>query len=195
MCANYKIKKVFASIILLVGILHSGSNAFGSFNFSNRQFFGTYIGIDLGLINQFEASPFAGYRITPWWEAGAGGKYQYYYDKRLGNVFKAHIYGPMVFTSIIPVRNFNDLLPFKFLEAGLFLHAEMDIFYLPVSHFDEKNNYPDQKRFFRPTWVTGIGLRRDTGQNRALNIMFIFDLSSHTRKIYANPALRFGFTF
>ncbi len=185
-------------IILSLALISGSSDISAANNYGRRHFYGGYIGVDMSLaslVNQFEASPMAGYRITPWWHAGAGVKYQYYYDKRLDNVFRAHIFGPLLFTDIIPVQNLNDALPFRFMEAGLYIHGEVNIFNLPVRHFDTENRYTDQKRFFRPTWVTGIGLRSIGIEGRHLHIMIIFDLSGHDNKVYEKPALRIGYFF
>ncbi len=184
--------------VLLLAFIPVISGALKASDHGRRHFYGGYIGIDLSmanLVNQFEASPLAGYRITPWLHAGAGAKYQYYYDKRLDNVFRAHIFGPLIFTDIIPVQNLNDVLPFRFLEAGLYVHGEVNMFNLPVEHFDEDNRYTGQNRFFRPTWVTGIGIRSVGVGGRHLHIMMIFDLSGHERRIYERPALRIGYFF
>ena len=181
--------------ILLLGSVFNSSVAYAESYLFRRHFYGGYIGIDLGPINQFEGSPLIGYRITTWLQTGIGAKYQYYYSKRLDDVFRAHIFGPLVFADVIPVQNLNDLLPFRFIEAGLYLHAEMNMLNLPTNHFDRNNTYPDQKRFFRSTWIAGAGLRRETVTGRYLHIMMIFDVSGHSNKLYSKPAVRFGFVF
>ncbi len=194
---NTLVTRVLKTAAILSLLYISGTHDLSAeYNYYGRShFYGGYIGVDMGLVNQFEASPIAGYRITHWWHAGAGAKYQYYNDKRIGEVFRTHIYGPLLFTDIIPVHNLNDVLPIRFLEAGIFVHGEVNIFSLPVRHFDSENRFPDQNRFFRPTWITGIGLRSTSDTGRHLNIMIIFDVSDHERKVYANPALRLGYMF
>ncbi|MFO7922250.1 MAG: hypothetical protein R6U58_00985 [Bacteroidales bacterium] len=195
MISYLKKKWLFTAVVLISIIISRISYGQNDNSYFEKYFYGGYIGIDLGVINQFEGSPIAGYRITSWWQTGLGGKYLYYYDKRMGNVFRAHLFGPLIFTDFIPVHNLNDLLPFRFLEAGLVLHAEMDLFNLPVEYFDAKNEYPGRKRFFRPSWITGIGLQREAGPDRYLNIMLLFDVSGHSPKIYSNAFVRFGFIF
>ncbi|TVR72117.1 MAG: hypothetical protein EA408_07295 [Marinilabiliales bacterium] len=194
---NINFFSLFKRPLLIIALLAmiGGSEVRAYSAYGNRIYYGGYLGVDLGLINQYEISPLAGYRITPWLNAGAGAKYQYYHNKQVGSVFSSHIFGPILFTDIVPVSNINDLLPFRFLEAGLYIHGEVDLFSLPVSYFDTENRFSGQNRFFRPSWIAGAGLRSVSDTGRNLNIMIIIDLSGHERKIYANPAVRIGFMF
>ncbi len=189
------VRRVFILIVLFYIGIDSNTKVYAQNYQSGNLFYGFYIGIDVGVVNQFEGSPLLGYKITPWWHAGLGGKYQYYYDKRVGRVFRAHIFGPLVLTDIIAIQNLNDILPFRFLDAGLYLHGEMNLFSLPAKHFDRNNVERDNKRFFRPTWLTGIGLRSEAGTGNYLHIMLAIDVSAHSDKIYSNPFVRIGFMF
>lgn len=163
--------------------------------YAKRHFFGFNIGIDMGLINQFEGSPLIGYRITQRIHAGVGGKYQYYYDKRLGNVFKGHIFGPVAFADIIAIKSLDELIPFRFIDGSVVLHAEMNYLNLPTEYFAIQDEHARSKRFFRPTWLAGAGLQRKAGPDSFLQIMLMFDFSDHSPKVYSNPVLRFGFLF
>ena len=190
--------RIILVIILFSGILNSESFLLAGNDYSRRHFYGSYIGIDLDMmnqINQYEATAFFGYRIIPRWHAGIGGKYLYYYDKRLGNVFRAHIFGPMVYTDLIAVKDLDEFLPFRFIDGAFFIHAEMNLFSLPERHFAINSEHPDKKRFFRPTWLTGAGIKRQAGANSYLQVLLMFDVSAHSNKIYSNPVLRFGLIF
>jgi hypothetical protein len=193
-------KSAITALFILSGVILSGSFAGASMNlpedqYTRRHFYGGYIGVDMGLINQFEGAPFFGYMLTPGWHVGAGGKYQYHYDKRLGNVFRAHIYGPFAFTDLIVVGNLNELFSFRLIEASFFLHAEMNLLSLPSKHFDFDNQHTGKTRFLQPTPLVGAGLRRHAGGDRSIQILLMMDVSGDSRIIYSNPVLRFGFTF
>ena len=71
----------------------------------------------------------------------------------------------------------------------------MDLFSLPVSHFDLSNDYAGQSRYFRPTWLAGAGLRRQAGAYSYFNVLIMMDISDHIRSVYSNPVVRFGLTF
>ncbi len=192
--------RIIAVIILFFSILNSGSYAFTADDYSRNHFYGSYIGFDFDMmsqINQFEGTAFLGYRVLPRLHAGFGGKYQYYYNTRMGNVFGAHIFGPMVFTDMIAITDMDEFLPFRFIDGAFFIHAEMNLFNLPERHFSRNNNGEnrDSKRFFRPTWLTGAGIQRQAGVNSYLYILFMFDISTHSNKIYSNPLFRIGMLF
>ena len=189
-----KNSRIILVIILFSGILNSESFALTGDDYLRRHFYGSYIGLDLGVINQFEGSVLIGYRIIPRLHAGLGGKYQYYYS-RLGGVSSAHIFGPMVFTDLIAIKDLDDFLPFRFIDGAFFIHAEMNLFSLPERHFGINSEHPDKKRFFRPTWLTGAGLKRQGVANRYFHVLLMFDISSHSNKVYSNTVLRFGFMF
>jgi hypothetical protein len=185
---------ITALLLILSGNIAGNAMNLPEDQYTRRHFYGTYIGVDMGLVNQFEGSPFFGYMITPGWHVGAGGKYQYHYDKRLGNVFRAHIYGPFAFSDLIVVGDLNELFSFRLIEASFFLHAEMNLLSLPTRHFDFDNEHTGKTRFFQPTPIVGAGLRRHAGGDRSIQILVMMDISG-SRKVYSNPLVRFGFTF
>lgn len=169
--------------------------ASGFNDFSRRFYYGAYLGVELGLVNQFEISPLAGFRVSPRWSTGIGAKYQYYHDRNLNQVFRAHLFGPLAFSDFTAIRDLNEFLPFRFIEGAFFLHVQMDLFSLPVSHFDLSNDYAGQSRYFRPTWLAGAGLRRQAGAYSYFNVLIMMDISDHIRSVYSNPVVRFGLTF
>jgi hypothetical protein len=159
-----------------------------------RYYYGTYIGVDLGIINQFEGSPFMGYMLTPRLHTGAGVKYQYYYSRELNNVFRAHLYGPFIYSDLVAVKNLNELFPFKFIEAAFIIHGELNVFSLPSRHFDRQGDHAGT-RFFQPNGLIGAGLRTHAGGNSFIHIILMMDVSGDDRLVYTNPVLRFGFIF
>ncbi len=188
-------KWVVLFMIYIFSNLNNVSLAFAREAPTRRHFYATYIGIDFGLINQFEVSPLIGYQITSRLHAGLGAKYIYHYDKRVGNVFRAHIFGPLAFTDFLIIKDLDETLPFRFIDASVFLHSELNVLSLPVKHFDIYNEYAGKRRFFEPTWLVGAGLRRHAGGNRYFHILFMVDVSSDSRRIYSSPVLRLGFVF
>ncbi len=188
-------KCVVAFIFIVIAGACELSTASAYYDRHSRFYWGGYAGIELGLVNQYEISPLLGYEFFPRLHAGVGAKYQYYYDKRLNNVFRAHLFGPLAFTDFIVIKNLDDLFSFSLIEGALYIHGEMDLFSLPAREFDIENQHPGNQRFFRPTWLTGIGLRREAGQNSHLHILLMMDISGDSRKVYSNPVLRFGFMF
>jgi hypothetical protein len=186
--------RLFLSIIIISFTFQGESLAISKEYQARRHYYGGYIGFELGLVNLYEVAPLVGYRLIPRWHAGVGAKYQYYNDRRLGNFFRAHIFGPYVFTDLIAVSNLNDLFPFNFIDASFFIHGEMNLFSLPVRHFDTDNRYPGQSRFFHPAWLAGAGLRRQTTGDRHLHILLMWDAGG-SRIAYSSPVLRVGFMF
>ncbi len=184
-------------IIFLISFLTcllSGSHAFANLQNSKRHFYGGHFGIELGLVNQYEVAGIIGYRMLPRWDAGIGIKYQYYNNRRLNEMFRAHLYAPLVYTDFVIIRDLDDFLPFSFIDGPFFIHAQMDYFYLPADHFDLKNEHTGN-RFFRPTWLTGAGIRRFTGSNSFFQLLIMMDISGHGRSVYSNPVIRFGLFF
>jgi hypothetical protein len=169
--------------------------ASGFTDFSRRFYYGGYLGVELGLVNQFEISPVAGFRISPRWSAGTGAKYQYYHDRQLDQVFRAHLFAPLAFSDFVAIRDLDEFFPFRFIEGAFTIHVQMDMFSLPTAHFDLDNDHAGQSRFFRPTWLAGAGLRRQTGPYSYFNILIMMDISDHLRSVYKNPVVRFGLTF
>jgi hypothetical protein len=186
---------IIITFLFLSGTLFNNLKAFSFQNLSERYYYGGYIGIELGLVNQFEGAPVLGYMISPRLQAGIGAKYQYYHDRRLNQVFRAHLFGPLAFTDFSLVRDLDEFLPFRFVDGAFILHAEMNYFSLPTSHFDLENNHAGQSRFFRPTWLVGAGLRREAGQSSFFHVLLMFDVSGHDRPVYHRPVVRFGFIF
>lgn len=181
--------------ILVFSGLYAKGQSFYQDDFSRLHFYGTYIGVELGLVNQFEGSALAGYKITPRWHAGIGAKYQYYHDRRFNQVFRAHIFGPLALTDFVVIKDMNEFMPFRFIDGAFFIHAEMNYFSMPVRHFDLDDKHAGKNRFFRPSWLTGVGLRRQAGPNRFFHVLVMFDISDHSRPVYSNPVVRFGLMF
>ncbi len=194
-CYLKNLRVIIFTVIIFCQSFNTKSYANSADDYMRPFFYGTYIGLDLGLVNHFEAAPLAGYRIIPRWHAGIGGKYLYYNDKRFGSVFNAHIFGPWAFTDFVAIRDLESFLPFRFIDGALFLHGEVNMFSLPVKHFDTRGDYIGQDRFFRPTWMTGVGLSRQAGHKNYFHVLLMFDVSGHSNKIYSNPVVRFGLMF
>ena len=188
------------SWLIILILMFSGNSFSQSFSDSEyestrRHYYGGYLGIDLGLINQYEAAPLIGYKLTPTWHAGLGGKYMYHYDKRLGNVFRAHIFGPFIYSDLVAVKDLNKLFPFRLIDASFFIHGEFNMLSLPQDQFDFKNNHPGKTRFFQPVGLAGIGLRRHAGENKNIHILFMMDVSGDESRVYSDLIFRFGFMF
>lgn len=183
------------TIAIFMISLQGELKAFSRYDFSKHYFYGGHLGVELGLINQYEVSPAIGYRILPRWNAGIGIKYQYYNNRRIHEMFSAHLYAPMAFTDFVLIRDLDDLLPFNFLAGAFFIHAQVDYFSLPSGHFDLNNEHAGKNRFFRPTWLPGAGIRTAVGHNGFFQLLIMMDVSDHTRAVYSNPVIRFGLFF
>jgi hypothetical protein len=186
-------RKVIISLLFLSLIFQDKLQA--NFNQPPGLYYGGYIGLELGLVNQFEAAPALGYEIFSRWHAGIGAKYLYHHDRRLNQVFRAHLFGPTAYTDFILVRDLDEFLPFRFIDGAFFLHAEVNYFSLPAAHFDLTGEFAGQTRFFRPTWLAGAGLRRQAGSSSFFQVQIMFDVSGHDRPVYHRPVVRFGFIF
>ncbi len=196
MTGNFLIRPVILS--LLWTLFCSGGNllAFQPEEPARRHFYGGFLGFEFThVMTQVEGAPIIGYRITPRLHAGAGIKYQYFRSRQVDRMFSSHIWGPVAFTDFIVVKDLEEFLPFRFLGGAFMIHAEMNYFNLPVSRFGENNGHEGQTRFFRPTWLTGAGLRTRAGAGNALIFLVMMDVSGHSNPVYSNPVIRFGFVF
>ena len=181
--------------VLLAAFLINHNPLNAQNQFSKLHYYGAALGVEMGIVNQYEIAPMVGYRIIPRWDAGIGIKYQYYNSRRLNDMFSAHLYAPLMFTDFIIIRDLDDFLPFSFIEGSFFFHAQVDYFYLPANFDPDRENTGNNNRFFRPTWLTGAGIRWATGPNGFFQFLIMADISDHNRSIYSSPVIRFGLYF
>lgn len=166
--------------------------------FSDRFFYGGAFGLAIGHITQIDIMPLGGIWIFPQWSVGVSGRYSFY--NHSGGVIapeirnsSTHIWGGSVFTQILPIPDFSEVLPLK-IDGGLFFHAEYEKLFLSRRVFDPNLDVNSGK-----TWVDvyliGVGYRQPLGRKSALNMMLLWDVSQGNYSPYPNnPMLRLNFT-
>ncbi len=181
--------KILLSFLFLTFFFNVAS---GNETAGRKHFFGSYIGIHMGDINQFDITPMAGYVFTPKLRVALTGKYQFYRNKRLLNMFDTHIYGTGLLVDYFLVENLDELLPFR-MQGGLFLHAETELISLERRHFGSGDD--EGGRFWHPVYLAGGGFRYQTGENSFVNLAVLFELDINGVSLYPPTVFRIGLFF
>ncbi len=152
----------------------------------------------IGDITQLDVIPVGGIWVIPQWSLGVSGRYSYYRQRRYfwgesATAYHSHIWGGSVFTQILPVPDFSDILPVK-MHGGIMLHAEYERLLIDRRMLDPFGGSSTGK-----TWVdlylAGVGYRQKIGEKAALNIMLLWELSGSNFSPYPqNPMIRVNFT-
>ncbi|PKP36498.1 MAG: hypothetical protein CVT98_07735 [Bacteroidetes bacterium HGW-Bacteroidetes-15] len=166
--------------------------------FKDKIFWGGAIGLTVGDITQIDIIPVAGIWFIPQWSVGIGGRYSYYSHKGYfiggpSEPYRSHIWGGSVFTQILPIVDFSEVLPIP-LRGGIMLHGEYERLYI-----DRKMVDPFASNLTGKTWVelflVGVGYRQRLGEKAALNIMLLWEVSNNNFSPYPqNPMLRVNLT-
>lgn len=166
--------------------------------FSDRLFWGGSLGLTIGDITQVDVIPVGGIWVIPQWSVGVSGRYSYYRQKRYfwgeaASAYHSHIWGGSVFTQLLPVPDFSEILPVK-MHGGIMLHAEYERLLIDRRMID-----PFGSSISGKTWVelflAGVGYRQKLGDRAALNIMLLWELSGSSSSPYPqNPMIRVNFT-
>ena len=166
--------------------------------FSDKLFWGGSLGLTIGDITQVDVIPVGGIWVIPQWSLGVSGRYSYYRQKRYfwgeaASAYNSHIWGGSVFTQILPVPDFSEILPIK-MYGGIMLHAEYERLLIDRRMIDPFGSSVSGK-----TWVelflAGVGYRQKLGDRAALNIMLLWELSGSSSSPYPqNPMIRVNFT-
>lgn len=188
-------------IVILVGsfaVSAQESNTKVAQKFSDRLFWGGSLGLTIGDITQFDVIPVGGIWVIPQWSLGVSGRYSYYRQRRYfwgesASAYHSHIWGGSVFTQILPVPDFSEILPVK-VHGGIMFHAEYERLLIDRRMID-----PFGSSISGKTWVelflAGVGYRQKLGEKAALNIMLLWELSGSSFSPYPqNPMIRVNFT-
>lgn len=180
--------KIWAVILLIILCVSSASLSAQKVRsdtppLRERIFFGGSFGLQLGTLTDIDVSPIVGLWVLPRLNVAIGPKYRYmkYYDERV------NIYGGRVYTQFFFIRDFDNLIPLG-VHLGFFLHAEDEFYNYDYSDGIIKESY------FINTPLAGGGISQPIGPRASINIMFLIALED-TYDIYADPTIRFSFTF
>ncbi len=185
--------KSTVALLFLLFSLQAPVLASGNSDPERKHFYGTYLGIHMSASkNQFEITPMAGYTILPKFRVAITGKYQFYRNKVLLDMFDSHIYGAGLLADYFIIESLDDLLPFT-MHGGIYLHAETELLRLERKHFGEGNN--ENGRFWHPVYLVGGGFRHQTTDNTALNLAVLFELDINGISLYPTPVIRLGLFF
>ena len=133
--------------------------------------FGGTVGLRLGNVTYFEASPIVGYRLGPFLMPGIGGSYRFYKDRYM--VKGMNIWGASAWIRAYP-------LPM------IFAYAEHEELYGAFDYYR-----PTEKYFIGTNFVGG-GYSQELG-GASTYVMVLFALDQEVYGIYQNPILRVGF--
>lgn len=182
---------IIYSTIIFPTKLYGQEDDYDDPTWRDNVFFGLHIGWVSRSETFLEIIPVAGYRITDFWQAGIGLKYEYYrstgaYTGRTSNTYSASIYGGTLFTDVEFLKN----MPAK--GMSFFVHAEPELLNLPKYFKDTTGT----SRFFHTSFVTGIGIRQKAGKRASFNMMVLWAFNKTSPSSYPNnPFLRFGLIF
>lgn len=166
--------------------------------FSDRIFYGGSLGLAVGHVTQIDIMPVTGIWIFPQWSVGVGGRYSYY--SHSGYVIGAttrpsrtHIWGGSVFTQILPIPDFSEVLPID-IKGGLFFHAEYEKLLINRQLVNPLVTTQPGKTWI-DLYLVGLGYRQRLGEKAAFNIMLLWDVSPGSYSPYLNnPMIRINFT-
>lgn len=146
--------------------------------FGQRLVFGGIIGMQFGTVTVVDIEPIIGYKITPKLIGGIGIKYIYYEvnDPFYGN-YSTNIYGGSVFGRYFILEN-------------IFAHVEYELLNLEVPN----DFFPyDLTRLNIYSFLVGGGYSQQIGNNAAIGIAILYNLTEEEAYPYENPIIRIGF--
>ena len=158
---------------------------------ARRLFFGGNLGLQFGTYTDIEVSPIAGYWITPRIAPGVGLKYEYYKSPFVSGT---HIFGGSIFTSVLVVKNLNQVIDLIHSDIGILAHAEYEALSLDNRHFN-LSGYSTSGRFIQQNFYVGGGIRQPVGENGAFYLLVLWNLNQNMNSFYSSPLFRVGFTF
>lgn len=151
--------------------------------FKDRIFIGGNLGLQFGSATYIDISPLVGYKITERIHAGIGATYIYYKvkDSYYNYAYETSIYGGRLFGR------------YYFLET-LFGHAEFEVLNMDVP--EEISGTPNFNyvRDNITSVMVGGGYAQPIGENSALILMVLWNLTEEQYSPYQNPIFRIGFS-
>lgn len=194
------IRIVFTILIVLsVSPIYSQVKEEKPEKFSDRFFYGGSLGLMFGTFTQVDIAPVGGIWIFPQWSLGLGGRYSFYSQRTIfmntpNQTYRSHLWGGSVFTQILPIPDFSEIIPNSF-KGGLLFHAEYEKLYIDRRILDPIHSIETGK-----TWVDliliGGGYRQKIGDKAAFNIMVLWQIVQDGMSPYPqNPLFRVNITF
>lgn len=166
--------------------------------FKDKIFYGGALGLTVGDVTQIDLIPVVGVWFIPQWSVGISGRYSYYSHKGYfiggpSEPYRSHIWGGSVFTQILPIVDFSEVLPIP-VHGGIMFHGEYERLFLDRRMLD-----PFSTSLSGKTWVelylVGVGYRQRLGEKAALNIMLLWEVSNNQFSPYPqNPMIRVNLT-
>jgi hypothetical protein len=191
--------------LIILGFFLSISLTFGQKSseyklekFSDKLFFGGALGLTVGDITQIDIIPVAGIWVIPQWSLGIGGRYSYYSHRGYfiggpSEPYRTHIWGGSVFTQILPIVDFSEVLPIP-VHGGIMFHGEYEKLYLDRKLIDPFTSSATSKTWI-DLYLVGVGYRQRIGEKAALNILLLWEISNSSYSPYKqNPMLRVNIT-
>jgi len=150
----------------------------------DRFFFGGSLGLQFGSYTYIDVSPLVGYKVTEKLHVGLGFTYIYLdAEAQFSNSsikrYSTSDYGGRIFGRYYIYQNFFAHTEFEVLNIGYPV-------YYPVS---------DKIEIFRETvtsWFVGGGYNQAIGENAALQLMILWNLTEEQFSPYSNPIFRIG---
>lgn len=167
---------VLSFILCICNSLRAQDDASTGRPFWDRVFFGGSLGLQFGDLTYVDISPLVGYKITEQLAAGIGGTYIYYRYRDPYGEFKTNIYGGRLFGRYYFIEN-------------LFGHVEYEV--LSMERPDDLN-YNELTRVNIASTFVGGGYRQMLGDNAALELILLYNLTEEAYSPYTNPVIRIG---
>jgi hypothetical protein len=153
-----------------------------------RLFFGGSLGLQIGGVTDIQLSPVVGIWVLPRLSLAVGPSYRYYKDY----YGRTDIIGGDVYTQIVLIQDFNNVIPIG-MHMGVFVQLQDELLSLESLYW--KQGPVSSDRFYMNTPLAGAGLSQQLGRRVALNMAFLWTLSTPAYDIYSTPEIRVSVVF
>jgi hypothetical protein len=153
-----------------------------------RLFYGGGLGLQIGGITDIQLSPVIGIWVLPRLSFALGPDYRFYKDYN----GKTDIIGGSVYTQIVLIQDFNNLLKLG-MHYAIYLQAEDELLSLESLYWKMPPVKTD--RFFINTPLAGAGISQPIGRRSSINLALLWPLTTPEYDIYTNPEIRVSIIF
>lgn len=156
----------------------------------SKLFIGGVPGIMFGSLTYIELPLYAGYKITPYFWAGAGPFYEYYKDNSID--IETSVYGGKMFAQLFVIKNLEEKIRINL--GDIFVYAESSMLNIEPYYWDMYyNRYYKMDRKWINVTLVGFGFRYPIGHRSGFSLNILWDITQNPEYSYPNPEIRIGF--
>ena len=153
-----------------------------------RVFYGGSMGLQFGSVTDIQLSPVIGLWVLPRLAFAVGPSYRYYKD-----IYgRTDIVGGQGYVQVVLIQDFNNVISLG-MHMGIFLQADDELLSLESYYWKQPPVTSD--RFFINTPLAGAGLSQPLGKRSALNMAFLWTLTTPQYDLYSTPEIRVSVVF